>query len=117
LFGALKLRAAAWRRVKHCAKAKRGDSFLLLLRGRARHLDFARKFWEKLRPLDALRLAKPPPRSYLRGMTRNPMRRIGTHIAATNATNVWLFKPSDCRVVRMAEQGSPSQRLSGRQPD
>jgi hypothetical protein len=45
------------------------------------------------------------------------MGRIGTHIAATSATNAWLFKPSDCRVVRMAEQGSPSLRLSGRQPD
>jgi len=44
------------------------------------------------------------------GMTRNPMRRLGTTILALSAANAWSFRrPSDWHVVRI-ETGCLSHR-------
>src|SRR5437870_12459130 len=51
------------------------------------------------------------------GMTRNPMRRLGTTIAALCATNAWSFeRPSDRRIVRVETGCLSHQQQSGLYP-
>jgi uncharacterized membrane protein len=51
------------------------------------------------------------------GMTRSPMRHLGTTIAALCAANAWSFvRPSKRHVVRIVTGGLSLMRQSGRYP-
>jgi hypothetical protein len=73
------------------------------------------------RPADQKVVGKLSPRHHIdsvrHGMTRNPMRRLGTTIAALSAANAWSFKRPIERIFVRVELGCLTHRQqSGRYP-